>query len=67
MDIHILHGGIEIGPFSEVTAQTLLKQGSVLVTDLAWSPGMPDWVPLVNLLYSQGAPASAAAAMAPEW
>ncbi|HEV7866305.1 MAG TPA: GYF domain-containing protein [Chthoniobacteraceae bacterium] len=60
MEILILHGGVEIGPFSEVTAQTLLKQGSVLVTDMAWTPGMAEWIPLVNLLYSHSAPLVAA-------
>ena len=51
MDIYILRDGKEIGPFSEETTQTLLKQGSVAIGDLAWSPGMAKWVPLHDVLY----------------
>ncbi|MEA3206958.1 MAG: hypothetical protein QOE70_15 [Chthoniobacter sp.] len=51
MDIHILRDGTQIGPFTEDAVQSLLKQGSVQINDLAWRPGMPQWVPLVNLLY----------------
>ena len=46
MDIYILRDGEEIGPFGKETTQTLLTQGSVAENDLAWRPGMPDWVPL---------------------
>ena len=51
MDIYILRDGKEIGPFSEETTQTLLKQGSVVIGDLAWCPGMAKWVPLHDVLY----------------
>ena len=51
MDIYILRDGKEIGPFSEETTQTLLKQGSVVIGDLAWRPGMEKWVPLHDVLY----------------
>ena len=51
MDIYILRDGKEIGPFSEETTQTLLKQGSVLISDLAWRPGVPQWIPLHSVLY----------------
>ncbi|MDB6174695.1 MAG: hypothetical protein JWL59_4006 [Chthoniobacteraceae bacterium] len=50
MDIYILRDGKEIGPFSQVTTQTLLDQGTVFSTDLAWRPGMPNWIPLDNVL-----------------
>jgi hypothetical protein len=50
MDIFILSDGKEIGPFSEETAQTLMKQGSVAATDLAWRSGMADWAPLGEML-----------------
>lgn len=56
MDIYILRDGKEIGPFSEETTQTLLKQSSVAIGDLAWRPGMEKWVPLHDVLYP--APAS---------
>ena len=51
MDIYILRDGKETGPFSEETTQTLLKQGSILVNDPAWVPGMPAWKPLLQVLY----------------
>ena len=60
MDIYILRDGKEIGPFSEETTQTLLKQGSVLIGDLAWKPGMADWIPLHSVLYPAPAPTPSA-------
>jgi hypothetical protein len=51
MDIYILRDGKEIGPFNEETTQTLLKQGAVLINDLAWQPGMAQWGPLHSVLY----------------
>lgn len=56
MDIHILHDGTQIGPFPEDAVQSLLKQGKVMLNDLAWSPGLPQWVPLMNLLYPSATP-----------
>ena len=50
MDIFILSDGKEIGPLTEETAQTLITQGSVTATDLAWRTGMADWAPLGELL-----------------
>ncbi|MDQ3623254.1 MAG: GYF domain-containing protein [Verrucomicrobiota bacterium] len=58
MEIFILRDGKEIGPLNEDTVQTLLKQGNVLVTDPAWCPGMPQWIPLVNVLYPAATPLS---------
>lgn len=55
MDIQIVHNGVQMGPFTEETAHAMLKSGSVLVNDLAWRPGLPDWVPLMNLLYPAAA------------
>lgn len=57
MDIYILRDGQEMGPFTEETTQSLLKQGSVLINDLAWQPGMPQWIPLHSVLYPAPAPA----------
>lgn len=51
MEIYILREGKEIGPFSEETTQSLLKEGSVFINDLAWSPGMHEWIPLHSVLY----------------
>ena len=50
MDIYILRDGKEIGPFSEETTQTLLRQGSVREVDFAWHPGLPKWIPLTDVL-----------------
>ena len=50
MDIYILRDGKEIGPFSEETTQTLLKQGSIREVDYAWHPGLPKWIPLTEVL-----------------
>jgi hypothetical protein len=57
MDIYILRSGKEVGPLSEVTVQTLLKQGSVLLNDPAWRPGMAQWSPLHSVLYPAASPA----------
>jgi GYF domain 2 len=51
MDIYILCDGKETGPFTEETTQNLLKQGSVRISDLAWQPGMAQWLPLHSVLY----------------
>ena len=36
MNIYILREGNQEGPFSEEATQNMLKQGSVLIGDLAW-------------------------------
>lgn len=64
MDIYILRDGKEIGPFNEETTQTLLKEGAVLINDLAWQPGMTQWGPLHSVLYP--GPACAPAGARPE-
>jgi hypothetical protein len=51
MEIYILRDGKEIGPFSEETTQTMLKEGSIVINDLAWQPGMPQWITLHSVLY----------------
>src|SRR5688572_24732646 len=58
MDIYILRDGKETGPFTEETTQSLLKQGSILINDLAWRPGMPNWQPLHAVLYPAAQPDS---------
>lgn len=61
MDIHILHNGEQLGPFTEEAVQALLKEGGVLIDDPAWRPGMEEWIPLVKLLYpAASSPAPAA-------
>lgn len=56
MDIFILNDGKEMGPFGEETAQTLINQGTVDAEDLAWRPGMTNWIPLRTLLAVHQAP-----------
>ena len=50
MEIYILRNGKEIGPLSEETTQTMLKEGSISPGDFAWCPGMSDWGPLSEVL-----------------
>ncbi len=69
MDIYILREGSQTGPFSEEMTQNLIKQGGALPTDLAWRPGMSQWIPLQNVLNSAPAakaPAAPAASPTPE-
>ena len=61
MDIYILREGKETGPFSEDETQRMLKQGEALINDLAWRPGMPEWIPLHTVLYPASASVSAPA------
>lgn len=56
MEIYILRNNEEHGPYSEEAVQALLKQGEVLIGDMAWTAGMPEWLPLHSVLYP--APAS---------
>src|SRR5688572_24094958 len=56
MEIHILRDGKQIGPFTEETVQSLLKQGNILINDLAWSPGLDGWSPLHAVLYPAAQP-----------
>ena len=50
-DIYLLRDGKEIGPFTEETTQSFLNQGAILMDDLAWTPGMPAWSPLMQVLH----------------
>ena len=61
MDLHILHDGREIGPFTPEAACALLREGAALPTDLAWRPRMPRWIPLCELLAIEPPPAPAPA------
>ena len=65
MDIYILRDGKETGPFSEDATQGLLKRGEVLIADLAWRPGMPEWLPLHSVLYPGPATAHSRSAVGP--
>ena len=56
MDIYLLRDGKEFGPFDEDTTQSFLKQGNIVMDDLAWTPGLPAWSPLAHVLYPASAP-----------
>ena len=51
MDIYLLRDGKECGPFTEEATQAFLEQGAVVMDDLAWTPGLPSWSPLTQVLY----------------
>lgn len=65
MEIHILRDGKQIGPFTEETVQSLLKQGNILINDLAWAPGLNGWSPLHAVLYPAAQPPSVPANTVP--
>jgi hypothetical protein len=50
MDIYVLRDGKKIGPFSEETARTLIKQGDVQEADMACRLGASEWEPLGKVL-----------------
>ena len=58
MEIYILRDGKQTGPFSEEATQSLLKQGAIMINDLAWQPGLPQWLPLHAVLYPAAQPGS---------
>lgn len=56
MDIYLLREGKEIGPLSEETTHSFLELGSIAMDDLAWTPGLPAWSPLLQVLHPVKAP-----------
>lgn len=48
--VYIARDGQPTGPFSIDQLRTMIAQGSVSVSDLAWHEGAADWMPLVQLL-----------------
>ncbi|MEO9229999.1 MAG: DUF4339 domain-containing protein [Devosia sp.] len=48
MQIHISRNNIQYGPYEMDRVNAGLSDGSLLPTDLAWSEGMTDWVPLAQ-------------------
>ena len=49
MNIHLADNGTTRGPFSEEQVQTMIANGSVTRTTLAWREGEKDWRPLSEL------------------
>lgn len=64
MDIYLLRDGKELGPFTEEATQSFLQQGVLVMDDLAWTPGLPAWSPLQQVLAPAPEPNAAAV---PEW
>ncbi len=50
MDIFILRGGEQTGPFDEQAVQKLIKTGAVRPQDMAWRKGLPAWLPVSEVL-----------------
>lgn len=50
MDIFILHGGEQTGPFDEQAVQKLIKSGAARPQDMAWRKGLPAWLPVSEVL-----------------
>lgn len=46
MQVHIDRGGQRFGPYSIDQVNAYLADGSLLATDLGWTDGMTDWLPL---------------------
>jgi len=49
MQIHIDRGGKRFGPYSVEQVNANLADGSLLPTDLGWTDGMADWVPVTQV------------------
>lgn len=59
MQIHISSGGRQLGPFTPEETRQRLSAGEFQLSDLAWTEGQPDWVPLSALPGFAPAPAPA--------
>jgi len=46
MSIYVLHGGNQLGPFTEVEIRTQLATGAITTQDLVWWQGQTGWMPL---------------------
>lgn len=46
MSLYITRNGQQFGPYSLAEAQEHVRSGSLVMTDLAWQEGMPNWIPL---------------------
>ena len=50
MMIHVSREGQQFGPYTQEDAQAYLAEGSLLATDLGWTEGSAEWVPLSQLV-----------------
>src|SRR5256885_10760157 len=59
MEYQIQRGDQKFGPYSLAELQQYVQEGRVLLTDLAQSEGMSDWVPVSQILGNIPIPAPA--------
>jgi hypothetical protein len=64
MNISISRDGAEIGEWTEAEIRTFHKEGRLIDTDLYWTEGMTEWLPLAALI--RPPPAFPAAAHTPQ-
>lgn len=50
MTYHIARDGAQLGTFSEDLLPSAIENGTLLLTDLAWTEGMTEWEPLGQLV-----------------
>ena len=65
MQVHIDRGGQRFGPYSVEQINSHLADGTILPTDLGWTDGMTDWVPVTQVAGVTFAAATATAAVPP--
>ena len=53
MQIYLARNNEQAGPYSLEQVNQMLASGQVLLTDLAWHEGMPEWKPLGDLTHGQ--------------
>ena len=49
MQIHICHAGQQSGPHTLDEVRNKLQTGALLLTDMAWHEGVPQWIPVSQL------------------
>ena len=49
MQVHLERSGQRYGPYSVEEINTYLKSGQLLISDIAWYDGAPDWMPLADV------------------
>ena len=52
--IHVSRDGQQFGPYTQEDARAYLADGSLLATDLGWTEGSAEWVPLPQLVGGEG-------------
>ena len=65
MQVHIDRGGQRFGPYSVEQVNSHLADGTILPTDLGWTDGMTDCVPVTQVAGVSTAAAAATAAVPP--